>query len=63
MTRVETSDRVIAQVRVTDNSGSDYILPYPCEAQEGGMGQCCLRQAIGRACDLLEALCRDFSEE
>ena len=24
-------DGVIAQVRVTDNSGSDYLLPYPCE--------------------------------
>ena len=27
------------------------------------MGQCCLRQAIGCAHNLLEALCRDSSEE
>ena len=27
------------------------------------MGQCCLRQAIGCARNLLEALCRDSSEE
>jgi hypothetical protein len=29
-------DRVIAQVRVTDNSGSDYLLPYPCELTKEG---------------------------
>ena len=29
-------DGVIAQVRVTDDSGSDYLLPYPCELTEDG---------------------------
>jgi hypothetical protein len=29
-------DGVIAQVRVTDNSGSDYLLPYPCELTKEG---------------------------
>jgi hypothetical protein len=29
-------DGVIAQVRVTDYSGSDYLLPYPCELTEDG---------------------------
>ena len=29
-------DRVIAQVRVTDNGGSDYLLPYPCELTKEG---------------------------
>ena len=29
-------DRVIAQVRVTDNSGSDYLLPYPCKLTKEG---------------------------
>jgi hypothetical protein len=29
-------DRVIAQVRVTDDSGSDYLLPYPCELTKEG---------------------------
>src|SRR3954469_22890932 len=29
-------DRVIAQVRVTDDSGSDYLLPYPCELTAEG---------------------------
>jgi hypothetical protein len=29
-------DRVIAQVRVTDDSGSDYLLPYPCELSAEG---------------------------
>jgi hypothetical protein len=27
---------VIAQVRVTDGSGSDYLLPYPCKLTTGG---------------------------
>ena len=27
---------VMAQVRVTDDSGSDYLLPYPCELTEDG---------------------------
>ena len=34
-----------------------------CLADEGGMGLCCLRQAIGCARNLLEALGRDSSEE
>ena len=29
-------DGVIAQVRVTDDSGSDYLLPYPCELTTEG---------------------------
>ena len=29
-------DGVIAQVMVTDNSGSDYLLPYPCELTKEG---------------------------
>ena len=29
-------DGVFAQVRVTDDSGSDYLLPYPCELTEDG---------------------------
>ena len=29
-------DGVIAQVRVTDNSGSDYLLPYPSELTKEG---------------------------
>ena len=29
-------DGVIAQVQVTDDSGSDYILPYPCELTREG---------------------------
>ena len=29
-------DGVIAQVRVTDNNGSDYLLPYPCELTKEG---------------------------
>jgi hypothetical protein len=30
--KAETApDGVIAQVRVTDGSGSDYLLPYPCK--------------------------------
>ena len=29
-------DRVIAQVRVTDSSGPDYLLPYPCELKKEG---------------------------
>ena len=29
-------DGVIAQVLVTDNSGSDYLLPYPCELTKDG---------------------------
>jgi hypothetical protein len=27
---------VIAQVRVTDGSGSDYLLPYPCNLTKDG---------------------------
>ena len=27
---------VIAQVRVTDGCGSDYLLPYPCELTKDG---------------------------
>ena len=34
-------------------------LSYPCELRRG-MGQCCLRQAIGCTCDLLEALVELF---
>jgi hypothetical protein len=35
--KVETApDGVIAQVRVTDGSGSDYLLPYPCKLTTGG---------------------------
>src|SRR3954451_21559255 len=30
------SDGVIAQVLVTDDSGSDYLLPYPCELTTEG---------------------------
>ena len=30
------SDRVIAQVLVTDDSGSHYLLPYPCELTTEG---------------------------
>jgi hypothetical protein len=29
---------VIAQIRVTDGCGADYLLPYPGKAYEGGMG-------------------------
>jgi hypothetical protein len=29
-------DRGIAQVRVADNGGSDYLLPYPCELTKEG---------------------------
>src|SRR3954447_16581963 len=29
-------DRVIAQVRVTDSSVPDYLLPYPCELKKEG---------------------------
>ena len=29
-------DGVIAQVLVTDDSGSDYLLPYPCELTKEG---------------------------
>ena len=29
-------DGVTAQVRVTDDSGSDYLLPYPCELTTEG---------------------------
>jgi hypothetical protein len=29
-------DGVIAQVMVTDNSGSEYLLPYPCELTKEG---------------------------
>jgi hypothetical protein len=29
-------DRVIAQVLVTDDSGADYLLPYPCELTAEG---------------------------
>jgi hypothetical protein len=35
--RAETApEGVIAQVRVTDGSGSDYLLPYPCKLTNGG---------------------------
>jgi hypothetical protein len=29
-------DGVIAQVRVTDGGGSDYLLPYPCKLTKNG---------------------------
>jgi hypothetical protein len=54
---------VTAQVRVTDGCGSDYLLPYPCKLHEGRVGPCGLRQALGSARDVLEAVCRDHSEE
>jgi hypothetical protein len=35
--KAETApEGVIAQVRVTDGSGSDYLLPYPCKLTTGG---------------------------
>ena len=35
--KAETApDGVIAQVRVTDGSGSDYLLPYPCKLTSDG---------------------------
>jgi hypothetical protein len=35
--KAETAQEgVIAQVRVTDGSGSDYLLPYPCKLTKDG---------------------------
>jgi hypothetical protein len=35
--KAETApEGVIAQVRVTDSSGSDYLLPYPCKLTSDG---------------------------
>jgi hypothetical protein len=55
-------DRIIAQVRVADDGGP-IIFYLPVRAYEGGVGQRCLRQAIGRARNVLEALCDDASQE
>lgn len=35
--RIETApEGVIAQVRVTDGCGADYLLPYPCKLTKDG---------------------------
>jgi hypothetical protein len=47
---------VTAQVLVTDGGGSDYLLPYPCTLTANGWVKCRLREASGRATDLLEAV-------
>jgi hypothetical protein len=54
-------DGVIAQVRVTDDSGSDYLLPYPCELTAEGWVNAA--SSIGCPRHLLEALRRDASED
>ena len=62
--KAETApDGVIAQVRVTDGSASDYLLAVSLQAYKRRMGPCRLRQATGCARDVLEALCRDAQEE
>ena len=44
--KVETApERVIAQIRVTDGAGPDYLLPYPCTLTRDGW----VKAASGKA--------------
>ena len=54
---------VIAQVRVTDGCGSDYLLPYPCKLTKDGWVNAASGRLFGCTPHLLEALCRDPFEE
>jgi hypothetical protein len=54
---------MIAQIRVTDGCGADYLLPYPGKLTRDGWVNATSGKPLVCQRDLLEALCRDPCEE